>query len=79
MRLLKKYCHRMNLTACAIECTKMVGADLYIRPKVPSCTNSTATRHLVLVSTNEMDELCADMVQPPRQIKPPIEPVGQSA
>ena len=32
MGLLKKYRYQTNLTACAIEFTKMVGADLHIRP-----------------------------------------------
>ena len=36
MGLLKKYPHRMNLTACALKFMIMVGADLYIRPKVES-------------------------------------------
>ena len=34
--LLKKYRHHSNVTACAIEFIKMVGADLHIRPKVES-------------------------------------------
>ena len=32
MGLLKKYRHCTNPTACAVEFTKTVGADLYIRP-----------------------------------------------
>ena len=56
MGLLKKYRYCMNLTACTIEFVKMVGADLHIRPKVPFCTNSTATRHQIMVTINEMDE-----------------------
>ena len=36
MGLLKKYRHQTNLTVCAIEFTKIVGADLHIRPKVES-------------------------------------------
>ena len=36
MELLKKYRYGMNLTACAIEFMKMVGADLHIRPRVES-------------------------------------------
>ena len=40
MGLLKKYRHQTNLTACAIEFMKMVGADLHIRPKVESLHNS---------------------------------------
>ncbi len=56
MGLLKKYRHRMNLTACAIKFMKMVGADLYIRPTVPSCKTVTALRHLVLIPINEMNE-----------------------
>ena len=32
MGLLKKYRHRTNPTACAIEFMKTVGADLHIRP-----------------------------------------------
>ena len=39
--LLKKYRHQTNLTACAIEFTKTVGADLHIRPKVESSHKST--------------------------------------
>ena len=39
--LLKKYRHCMDLTACAIEFMKTVGADLYIRPKVESSHKST--------------------------------------
>ena len=57
MRLLKKYRHQTNLTACAIEFMKTVGADLHIRPKVPSCTNSTALRHQIMVTVNEMDRM----------------------
>ena len=34
--LLKKQCCYTNLTACAIQFIKTVGADLYIRPKVES-------------------------------------------
>ena len=50
----EKYCYRSDVTACAIKFMKTVGADLHIRPTVPSRTNPTATRHLVLVSTNWM-------------------------
>ena len=56
MRLLKKYRHRMNPTACAIEFKKMVGADLHIRPTVPSCKTVTALRHKIMVCINLMDE-----------------------
>ncbi len=55
MGLLKKYRHCMNPTACAIEFMQTVGADLHIRPTVPSRTNPIALRHLVLVSINEMN------------------------
>ena len=59
MGLLKKYYHHPDVTACAIEFMKTVGADLYIRPKVPFCITPTALRHLV--SINEMNEwiVCA--------------------
>ncbi len=56
MGLLKKYCHRPNVTACAIEFKKMVGADLHIRPTVPSCKTVTALRHKIMVCINLMDE-----------------------
>ena len=42
MELLKKYCHRSNVTACVIEFMKMVGADLHIRPAVPPRKTVTA-------------------------------------
>ena len=41
MGLLKEYRHQTNLTACAIEFKKTVGADLHIRPKVESSREST--------------------------------------
>ena len=50
--LLKKYCHHSNVTACAIEFTKTVGADLHVRPNVPSRTTITAPRHRVMVAVN---------------------------
>ena len=34
---------------------KTVGADLYVCPKIPFRTNTTAMRHLVLVPINEMN------------------------
>ena len=40
---------------CTIKSTKTVGADLYIRPKVPFCTNSTATSHQIMATVNKMD------------------------
>ena len=49
--------HQTNLTACAIQFMKMVGSDLHIRPKVPFCTNRTATRHQIMVTVNEMDRM----------------------
>ena len=56
MGLLKKYCHYTNVTACAIEFVKTVGADLHIRPTVPSCKTVTALRHKIMVCINLMDE-----------------------
>ena len=56
MGLLKKYCHYTNVTACAIKFMKMVGADLHIRPTVPSCKTVTALRHKIMVCINLMDE-----------------------
>ena len=62
MGLLKKCRNCSNVTACAIKFMKTVGADLYVRPTVPSCTNPTALRHQIMVSMNQMDECidCAD-------------------
>ena len=45
MRLLKNYHYHKNLIACAIEFTKMVGADLHIRPSVPPRKTVIARRH----------------------------------
>ena len=45
MTLLKRCCHRSNVTACAIKFKKAVGADLHIRPNVPSRKTVTALRH----------------------------------
>ena len=36
LELLKKQHHSLNVTACATEFMKPVGADLHIRPKVES-------------------------------------------
>ena len=36
---------------------KTVGVDLHIRSKVPSCTNSTATRHIIMGTVNEMGRM----------------------
>ena len=42
---------------CAIEFMQTVGADLHIRPKVPSCITPTATRHQIMVTVNKMDRM----------------------
>ena len=47
----------MNLTACAIEFMKTVGADLYIRPEVPSRTNLTARAPQSWLHVNKMDRM----------------------
>ena len=52
MRLLKKYCHHSNVTARANEFTKTVGADLHVRPNVPSRKTITALRHPIRGNQN---------------------------
>ena len=46
MELLNNYRYCINPTACAIEFKKMVGADLYICPKVESSYKSTRSAPL---------------------------------
>ena len=55
--LLKKYRHRTSPTACATKFTKTVGADLHIRPKIPSRTSPTTPLHQIMVTVNEMDRM----------------------
>ena len=52
----------LYLSRCAIKFTQTVGADLYIRPKVPFRTTPTASRHQIMVTINKMNEwiVCAD-------------------
>ena len=57
--MLKEHYHCMNLTACPIEFIKTVEADLYIRPKLPFCINSTATSHQIMTTIDEMDKWIA--------------------
>ena len=81
MVLLKKYFHRLSVTACAIEFKKIVGADSYVRPKVPFCMNKTALRHKIMVCINLMDECInrASMLRQGGHIKLPIVLLEQSA
>ena len=52
MVLLKKYRHRMNPIACAIEFMKVVGADSHVCPTVRFCKTVTALRHQIMVTIN---------------------------
>ena len=52
----EKYCYRSDVTACAIQFMKTVGADLHIRPTVPSRTNPIALCYKIMVCVNLMDE-----------------------
>ena len=53
---------------------KTVGADLYIRPKVPFRTTPTASRHQIMVTINKMNEwiVRADATRLEGHVSPPL-------
>ena len=80
--MLEECRYRSNVTACAIKFMIITGRGRLIYPPLSTVSHdSNRSVPLIMVTVNQMDKwiVCADMIQPLRQIEPPIDLLAQSA